>query len=97
MTDCLIDLATGDVIKNPYAPARTVTAKKVSDNKYTAILVPQMLVNKKPLLEIIFKDVSYMIESKFQFKTGIQHVLNVRGGAHFISSLFRGRVVVIPA
>lgn len=77
VTDCLIDLATGDVIKDPYAPARTVTAKKVSDNKYTAILVPQMLVNKKPLLEIIFKDVSYMIESKFQFKTGTQHVLNV--------------------
>jgi hypothetical protein len=36
-----------------------------------------MLTNKKPLLEIIFKDVSYMIESKFQFKTGMHHVLNV--------------------
>lgn len=77
VTDCLIDLATGDVIKDPYAPAKTVTARKDSDSRYTAIIVPQMLTNKKPLLEIIFKDVSYMIESKFQFKTGTHHVINV--------------------
>lgn len=77
VTDCLIDLSTGDVIKDPYAPANTVTAKRVDEDTYTAIIVPQMLTNKKPLLEIIFKDVSYMIESKFQFKTGMHHVLNV--------------------
>lgn len=77
VTDCLIDLATGDVIKDPYATAKTVTARKDSDSRYTAIIVPQMLTNKKPLLEIIFKDVSYMIESKFQFKTGTHHVINV--------------------
>lgn len=77
VTDCRIDLSTGDVVKDPYAPAKTVTAKKVDDDTYTAIIVPQMITNKKPLLEIIFKDVSYMIESKFQFKTGIHHVINV--------------------
>ena len=77
VTDCLIDLSTGDVIKDPYAPAKTITTKRVDEDTYTAIIVPQMLTNKKPLLEIIFKDVSYMIESKFQFKTGMHHVLNV--------------------
>jgi hypothetical protein len=77
VTDCLIDLATGDVVKDPYASTNTITAKRVDEDTYTAIVVPQMLTNKKPLLEIIFKDVSYMIESKFQFKTGTHHVLNV--------------------
>lgn len=77
VTDCLIDLATGDVIKDPYASARTIKAKKVADDNFTAIIVPQMLTNKKPLVEIIFKDVSYMIESKFQFKTGTHHILNM--------------------
>ena len=77
VTDCLIDLSTGDVVKDPYAPAKTITTKRVDEDTYTAIIVPQMLTNKKPLLEIIFKDVSYMIESKFQFKTGMHHVLNV--------------------
>ena len=78
VTDCLIDLATGDVIKDPYASARTIKAKKVADDNFTAIIVPQMLTNKKPLVEIIFKDVSYMIESKFQFKTGTHHILNMK-------------------
>lgn len=36
-----------------------------------------MLTNKKPLVEIIFKDVSYMIDSKFQFKSGVHHTLNI--------------------
>ena len=77
VTDCLIDLSTGDVIKDPYAPAETITTKRVDEDTYTAIVVPQMLTNKKPLVEIIFKDVSYMIESKFNFKSGMHHVLNV--------------------
>lgn len=77
VTDCLIDLSTGDVVKNPYATTNTITTKRVDEDTYTAIIVPQMLTNKKPLLEIIFKDVSYMIESKFQFKSGMHHVLNV--------------------
>lgn len=77
VTDCLIDLSTGDVIKNPYSPAKTITAKQIDAGIHTAIIVPQMLTNKKPLIEIIFKDVSYMIESKFQFKSGTHHVLNL--------------------
>ena len=77
VTDCLIDLSTGDVIKDPYAAAKTVITKKVDNDTYTAIIVPQMLTNKKPLLEITFKDVSYLIESKFQFKTGTHHIINV--------------------
>lgn len=77
VTDCLIDLSTGDVIKDPYAPAKTITTKRIDEDTYTAIVVPQMITNQKPMLEIIFKDVSYMIERKFQFKTGMHHVLNV--------------------
>lgn len=77
VTDALIDLSTGDVIKNPYATAKTIIAKQIDESTHTAIIVPQMLTNKKPLVEIIFKDVSYMVESKFNFKTGTHHILNI--------------------
>lgn len=77
VTDCIIDLSTGDVIKNPYSSARTITAKQVDAGSHTAIIVPQMLTNKKPLIEVVFKDVSYMIESKFHFKSGTHHILNL--------------------
>ena len=75
--ECLIDLATGDVIKDPYESAKTITARQIDAGKYTAIIVPQMITNKKPLIEIVFKDVSYLVESKFQFKGGTHHILNI--------------------
>ena len=75
--ECLIDLSTGDVVKDPYASAKTITAKQVDPGQYTAIIVPQMLTNKKPLVEINYKDVSYMVETKFNFKTGTHHVINI--------------------
>ena len=77
VTGSLIDLATGDIVKAPYESAKTIRAKRVSSSQYTAIVVPQMLTSKKPLVELIFNDVSYMIESKFHFKTGVHHTLNI--------------------
>lgn len=77
VTDALIDLSSGTVTKNPYSSAKTITAKKVSDTEYTAIVVPQRINSKLPLLEIIYKNVSYLIESKFIFKTGVAHTINV--------------------
>ena len=40
---------------------------------YAAIIVPQRLDNRQPLVEVIMKGVSYLYESKFVFKPGIQH------------------------
>jgi hypothetical protein len=77
VTDCLIDLSTGDVVKNPRASSNTIIAKQVDEDTHTAIIVPQMLSNKQPLIEILFKDVSYMVESKFNFKSGTHHVINI--------------------
>jgi hypothetical protein len=54
-----------------------IAARKIDAGTHTAIIVPQMLVNKKPLVEIIFRNVSYMVESKFNFKSGMHHVLNI--------------------
>ncbi len=73
----VVDLATGAVMKDPYGKVQSIKAKKVSDGNYTAILVPQRLDNKQPLVEITSKGVSYLIESKFVFRSGVQHTLNI--------------------
>ena len=77
VTSSLIDLSTGDVVKHPMASARTITAKKDASDRYSAIIVPQMILYKQPLIEIICNGVSYMIETRFQFKSGVQHIINV--------------------
>lgn len=73
----IVDLATGVVTKNGYDSAKTITAKKVSDGVYTAIVVPQRLENKVPLIEVVTNGVSYLVEMKFVFRSSTQHVVNL--------------------
>ncbi len=73
----IVDLASGVVTKNGYESAQSITAKKVSDGVYAAIIVPQRLDTKRPLVEVLSKGVSYLIESSFVFKAGTQHTINI--------------------
>lgn len=68
-----IDLSVGVVTRNAYASAQTIRAKSLGDQKYAAILVPQRLNNRQPLVEVVMKGVSYLYESRFLFKSGVQH------------------------
>lgn len=75
--EAVVDLATGIVSKNGYASAQSITAKKIGDNVYAAIIVPQRLDTKRPLVEVLAKGVSYLVESSFVFKAGTQHNINI--------------------
>lgn len=77
VTSATADLSAGVVTKNPYGTAQTITARALGNHRYSAILVPQRLANRVPLVEVVMKGVSYLIESKFQFKQGIRHTLNL--------------------
>ena len=72
-----IDITTGVATKFGYESAKTITAKKVSDGIYTAIIVPQRIENKVPLIEILSHEVSYLVERKFVFRSGTQHTINI--------------------
>lgn len=73
----IIDLATGVVTKNGYESAKSITTLKVSDGVYTAIVVPQRMDNRLPLIEVLSHGVSYLVESKFVFRSGTQHTINL--------------------
>ena len=77
VTTALVDLSTGDVIKDPHAETGSVRARRTAEDTFEAILVPQMLVNRVPLFEIICGDVSYLLESKFNFRSGVCHTVNL--------------------
>lgn len=77
VTSASADLSVGIVTKNPYGAAQTVTARALGNHRYSAILVPQRLSNRVPLVEVVMKGVSYLVESKFLFKQGICHKLNL--------------------
>lgn len=75
--EAFIDFASGVVLKNPHEGPKSITAKKVSRAVFAAIIVPQRIVSKLPLIEIISGEVSYLIESAFIFKPGTQHSINI--------------------
>lgn len=72
-----IDMSVGIVTKDPHATSQTIKAKALGNQRYTAIVVPQRLDNRQPLVEVVMKGVSYLYESKFLFKPGIQHIISL--------------------
>lgn len=72
-----IDLATGIVTKNAYESAQSITARKDDTGVYSAIVIPQRIDTRRPLVEVLAKGVSYLVESSFIFKTGMQHTMTI--------------------
>lgn len=72
-----IDLAVGIATKNPKGSQKTIKARHSGSFTYSAIVVPQRLDNRMPLIEVVMNGVSYLYESKFLFKPGIHHIVNL--------------------
>lgn len=73
VTSATADLSVGVVTRNSRGVAETIRAKSLGSHRYAAIIVPQRLNNRQPLVEVVMKGVSYLYESKFLFKQGVQH------------------------
>lgn len=72
-----IDLSTGDAAKDEYAGTSSIRAKQLSADEYAAIVVPQNITTRRPLVEIITGDVSYLMEGKISLKPGMRHTITV--------------------
>ena len=72
-----IDFTTGSVTKDTYGEMATIKARKVNDSTFEAIIVPQRLDTRRPFIELIAGDISYLYEDIFQFKPGMEHTLQL--------------------
>ena len=72
-----IDLDAGIATRETKGESHTIKAHQESDYMFAAIIVPQRIVNRVPLVEVVMKGVSYLVESKFLFKAGTSHLVNV--------------------
>ena len=78
VTGARIDLENGSVSKDSHSGAHTIKMKNlglrtvdgVDAVVYEAVVVPQMLQNSVPLIEINSKSVSYLLEDSFNFRPG---------------------------
>ena len=72
-----IDLATGSATRDIYGQKAAIRARQRSRYVYEAIVVPQRIQNRMPLVEVEMEGVSYMYESTFQFKAGTDHLVSL--------------------
>ena len=72
-----IDLQAGVATRNMKGNRQTIIAHHDFSTIYSAIIVPQRIENRMPLIEVEMKGVSYLFESKFQFKAGTEHLVNL--------------------
>ena len=75
--DATVDIASGIVTVDGRATRKSVTANKLALDTYSAIIVPQRMDNKLLLIEIMTKGVSYLVEGRFVFKAGMEHIYTV--------------------
>ena len=73
----LVDLATGAVVKDPYGKVATIRCRQVSAGVFEAIIVPQRIETRRPLIEIVANDIAYLLEDNFNFRNGMQHTINL--------------------
>lgn len=77
VTDAIVDLGSGVVVKDSHGKAESITMKKESESVFSSIIVPQRIDNRQPLIEVLTSNVSYLMESRFIFRSGIQHSINI--------------------
>lgn len=73
----LIDLQEGSVEVSPYAAVETVKCRKLNNTEFTACLVPQRLASRRPFVEVVTSNVSYMLEGTISLKQGYQSTVTV--------------------
>lgn len=76
-TTASIDLSSGDTSTALYSPTGTIRALAKSATEYEAIVVPQNLDSRRPLVEVVSNGVSYLMEGRVSFRQGYSHTLIV--------------------
>lgn len=77
VTKALVNLQTGDAAKDDYAGTHSIRARQLSPTQYAAIVVPQNISTRRPLVEVVVGGVSYLMEGKISLKPGMRHTLTV--------------------
>lgn len=72
-----IDISVGGSCKDAHAGAESIRMQKLSKNLYAAIVVPQNISTRRPLVEVIMGNVSYLMEGTMSFKQGYQHTITI--------------------
>ena len=77
VTDCTVDWTKGSVEKNSFGAKNTITMKKISNERFEAVLVPQNIEKRTPLIELTMGGIAYLLEYSLSFRPGYVHTVTL--------------------
>lgn len=77
VTKASVDLSTGDAAKDNYASSSSIRCRQITSTEYKACVVPQNITSRRPLVEVVCGEVSYLLEGKISLKQGYRHTITV--------------------
>lgn len=77
VTDAEVDMESGTASRSSYGYKRTITMHKLSEREFEAIIVPQRIEARTPLIEINMGGISYLLEYGISFRPGYTHTITV--------------------
>lgn len=75
--DCFVNFTTGSVEKDSYGAKKTITMKKINNQLFEAVVIPQNLEKKTPLIEITMGGIAYLLDYSLSFRPGYVHTITV--------------------
>lgn len=76
-TSCKVNCELGTLEKDAFGAKKTITMKKVSNELFEAIIVPQHIEKRTPLVEITMGGIAYLLETSLSFRPGFVHTINI--------------------
>ena len=75
--ECIVDWSKGSVQKDPYGSKQTIKMKWVSNDHFEAILTPQNIEKRTPLIEITMGGIAYLLETSLSLRQGYVHTITL--------------------
>lgn len=77
VTSAKVNMVSGGIEKYAYGEHKTITMKKLTKERFEAIVIPQNVERRTPLIEITMDGIAYLLESSVSFKPGYINTFNV--------------------
>lgn len=76
-TTGLLDLQKGSIQKDAFGAKNTITAKKLSNQLFEAVVLPQNIEKRSPLIEVTMGGIAYLLEYSLSFRPGYKHTIEL--------------------
>lgn len=77
VTTAEVDFTHGSLQRYAYGEKETITMKQLSGDTFAAIVVPQNIERRTPLVEITMEGIAYLLNYSMSFRPGYQHTITV--------------------